>query len=452
MKKFFAAIRNIWNHEELRKKILFTLGILLVYRIGSYVLLPGIDAVKMEDSSATGSGSIADFLGLFTGGAFNRASIFALGVMPYISASIVIQLLGLAVPTVQKLQREGESGRRKINQWTRFLTIGIAMVQAPGYLAQYVDYNQVVDKEHFQYFPWLVTCIAVIIGSTLFVMWLGEKITDKGIGNGTSLIIMTGILSELPSGFYREFMDPSQTSFFFMIEVAVMVIIIGGTVAIIQAVRRIPVQMAKMAAGGSHLPQGEGARSYIPLRVNAAGVMPIIFAQAIMFVPMYLSNTEMFQNNKVLASLTNYQGVGYNMLLMVMIILFTFFYTAIVTNPNQIADDLKRNGNFVPGIKPGKDTAEFIDRVLSSITLPGGIFVGLIAILPALVVTMNLTKVDMFAQFFGGTSMLITVGVILDLLQQIESHLLSRHYDGLMQSGRVRGRNSGNVASSGYTV
>ena len=449
MKKFFAAIRNIWNHEELRKKILFTLGILLVYRIGSYVLLPGIDAVKMEETNAAGSGSIADFLGLFTGGAFNRASIFALGVMPYISASIVIQLLGLAVPTVQKMQREGESGRRKINQWTRFLTIAIAMVQAPGYLAQYVSYEQVVDPT-FSKVPWMITCVIVIIGATLFVMWLGEKITDKGIGNGTSLIIMTGILSDIPGAFAQEFSQ--QTAFFFLIEIAVMVIVIGGTVAIIQAVRRIPVQMAKMAAGGSHLPQGEGARSYIPLRVNAAGVMPIIFAQAIMFVPLYLSNTETFQNNKVLASLTNFQGLGYNLLLMLMIILFTFFYTAIVTNPNQIADDLKRNGNFVPGIKPGKDTAEFIDRVLSSITLPGGIFVGLIAILPALVLTLSLTKAQMFAQFFGGTSMLITVGVILDLLQQIESHLLSRHYDGLMQSGRVRGRNSGSVASSGYTV
>jgi len=449
MKKFFSSIRNIWNHEELRKKILFTLGILLVYRIGSYVLLPGIDAVKMEETNAAGSGSIADFLGLFTGGAFNRASIFALGVMPYISASIVIQLLGLAVPTVQKMQREGESGRRKINQWTRFLTIAIAMVQAPGYLAQYVSYEQVVDPT-FSKVPWMITCVIVIIGATLFVMWLGEKITDKGIGNGTSLIIMTGILSDIPGAFAQEFSQ--QTAFFFLIEIAVMVIVIGGTVAIIQAVRRIPVQMAKMAAGGSHLPQGEGARSYIPLRVNAAGVMPIIFAQAIMFVPLYLSNTETFQNNKVLASLTNFQGLGYNLLLMLMIILFTFFYTAIVTNPNQIADDLKRNGNFVPGIKPGKDTAEFIDRVLSSITLPGGIFVGLIAILPALVLTLSLTKAQMFAQFFGGTSMLITVGVILDLLQQIESHLLSRHYDGLMQSGRVRGRNSGSVASSGYTV
>jgi preprotein translocase subunit SecY len=451
MKKFFAAIRNIWNHEELRKKILFTLGILLVYRIGSYILLPGIDAGRMEDANADGTGSIADVLGLFTGGAFKRASIFALGVMPYISASIVIQLLGLAVPTVQKMQREGESGRRKINQWTRFLTIAIAMVQAPGYLAQYVVYEDVVNPALGK-IPWMITCVIVIIGATLFVMWLGEKITDKGIGNGTSLIIMTGILSELPSGFYGEFINPKQTAFFFMIEIAVMVIIIGGTVAIIQAVRRIPVQMAKMAAGGSHLPQGEGARSYIPLRVNAAGVMPIIFAQAIMFVPMYLSKTETFQGSEILSSMTDFRGVGYNVLLMVMIILFTFFYTAIVTNPNQIADDLKRNGNFVPGIKPGKDTAEFIDRVLSSITLPGGIFVGLIAILPALVISMQLTKEDMFAQFFGGTSMLITVGVILDLLQQIESHLLSRHYDGLMQSGRVRGRNSGNVASSGYTV
>jgi len=445
MKKFFTAIKNIWNHEELRRKILFTLGILLVYRIGSYVLLPGIDAAKMQDPNASGSGSLADLLGLFTGGAFNRASIFALGVMPYISASIVIQLLGLAVPTIQKMQREGESGRRKINQWTRFLTIAIGLVQAPGYLAQYVPADA-----HAQGAFWMISSIIILTCSTLFVMWLGEKITDKGIGNGTSLIIMTGILSDIPSGFANEF--GQQTSFFFLIEMAVQVIVIGGIIAVIQAVRRIPVQMAKMAAGSGHLPQGEGARSYIPLRVNAAGVMPIIFAQAIMFIPMYMQTTETFRDNKIVTALVDYQGWGYNVLLMVMIILFTFFYTAIVTNPNQIADDLKRNGNFVPGIKPGKDTAEFIDRVLSNITLPGGIFVGLIAILPKMVLVVGLTKAQLFAQFFGGTSMLITVGVVLDLLQQIESHLLSRHYDGLMQTGRVRGRNSGNAVSSGYTV
>lgn len=444
MKEFIKKIGDIYRHEELRKKIGFTLLLLLIYRIGSFIVLPGINANALAD---TEQGGIASFLGLFTGGAFSRASIFALGVMPYISASIVIQLLGLAVPSIQKLQKEGESGRKKINQWTRFLTILIAIVQAPSYITQYVASTPgaIVDNSAF----WIFSAVVILTCSTLFVMWLGEKITDKGIGNGVSLIIMIGIISDIPKGLYAE--ATTQTFFFFLIELAFLIVIIGAVVAITQAVRRIPVQMAKMNAGGAgFLPQGEGARSYIPLRVNSAGVMPIIFAQAIMFVPLMLQNNQMFQDSAILQSLTNYQGVGYNVLLFVLIILFTFFYTAIVTNPNQIADDLKRNGNFVPGIKPGKPTAEFIDKVLSNITLPGGIFVGLIAILPAVVVMAKLTKADMFAQFFGGTSLLIAVGVILDLLQQIESHLLSRHYDGLMKSGRVRGRNTTPI-STGFT-
>lgn len=441
MKGFFQKFRDIWRHEELRKKIIFTLTLLLVYRIGSYIVLPGVDSTQLE---AQGSDGLLGFLGLFTGGAFTRAAIFALGVMPYISASIIIQLLGLAVPAIQKLQKEGESGRKKINQWTRLLTIAIGLVQAPGYIAQYVPDTARPDSPF-----WMVGAVLILTCSTLFVMWMGEKITDKGIGNGTSLIIMTGILSDIPRGLYSEY--TAQSPFFFLIELATLIIIIGAAVAIIQAIRRIPVQMARMnAAPTSHLPQGEGARSFIPLRVNSAGVMPIIFAQAIMFVPLYLQNNESFQDSAFLASLTNIQGFWYNALLFTMIILFTFFYTAIVTNPNQIADDLKRNGNFVPGVKPGKDTAEFIDRVLSNITLPGGIFVGLIAILPSLMMIMGLAKTQQFAQFFGGTSLLITVGVILDLLQQIESHLLSRHYDGLMKSGRVRGRQNSAI-STGYT-
>lgn len=441
MKDFFKKIRDIYSHEELRKKIGFTLLLLLVYRIGSFIILPGIDQTKLD---AGEQGGILAFLGLFTGGAFSRASIFALGVMPYISASIVVQLLGLAVPSIQKLQKEGESGRKKITQWTRFLTILIAIVQAPSYITQYVPSNAVVENSGF----WIFSSVVILTCSTLFVMWLGEKITDKGIGNGTSLIIMIGIISDIPRGLYTE--ATTQTFFFFLIELAFLLVIIGAVVAITQAIRRIPVQMARANAGGGFLPQGEGARSYIPLRVNSAGVMPIIFAQAIMFIPALLQNNESLQDSKVLQSLTDFQGAGYNILLFVMIILFTFFYTAIVTNPNQIADDLKRNGNFVPGVKPGKPTAEFIDKVLSNITLPGGIFVALIAILPALVMMVGLTKSQMFGQFFGGTSLLITVGVVLDLLQQIESHLLSRHYDGLMKTGRVRGRNT-NAISTGYT-
>jgi preprotein translocase subunit SecY len=441
MKGFIQKLRNIWNHEELRTKIGYTLLLLLMYRIGSFIVLPGVDSTKLDAGS---QGGLLGFLGLFTGGAFSRAAIFALGVMPYISASIIIQLLGLAVPSIQKMQREGESGRKKINQYTRFLTIAIGVVQAPGYIAQYVPSNARPDS-----FLWMTGAVIILTCSTLFVMWLGEKITDKGIGNGTSLIIMTGILSDIPRGLYSE--ATTQSPFFFLLEFAVLILVIGAAVAIIQAVRRIPVQMAKLQAGGaSHLPQGEGARQYIPMRVNSAGVMPIIFAQAIMFVPLYLQNTDTFRDSAVLASITNIQGLTYNILLFSMIIIFTFFYTAIVTNPNQIADDLKRNGNFVPGVKPGKPTAEFIDEVLSRITLPGGIFVGLIAILPALVMMVGLTKTQQFSIFFGGTSLLITVGVILDLLQQIESHLLSRHYDGLMKTGRVRGRSNASPVSTGY--
>jgi len=443
MKGLIQKIKDIWHHEELRRKIGYTLLLLLIYRIGSFIVLPGVDSTKLESGP---QGGLLGFLGLFTGGAFSRVSIFALGVMPYISASIIIQLLGLAVPTIQKLQRDGESGRKKLNQWTRVLTIAIGLVQAPGYVAQYVPQNA-----HAQGSLWIISSVIILTCSTLFVMWLGEKITDKGIGNGTSLIIMTGIISDIPRGLYSEF--DAQTPFFFLIEIATLLIIIGATIAVIQGIRRIPVQMARLSAGTSGvMPQGEGARSYIPLRVNSAGVMPIIFAQAIMFIPLYLQNTESFKDSAVLASMTRIDGWGYNILLFSMIILFTFFYTAIVTNPNQIADDLKRNGNFVPGVKPGKDTAEFIDRVLSNITLPGGIFVGVIAILPAILMISGIAKTQQFAQFFGGTSLLITVGVILDLLQQIESHLLSRHMDGLMKTGRVRGRSNSGAVSSGYTV
>jgi preprotein translocase subunit SecY len=437
MKDFIQKIRNIWHHEELRKKIGYTLLLLLVFRIGSFIVLPGVDSSKLDTGS---QGGLVGFLGLFTGGAFSRASIFALGVMPYISASIIIQLLGLAVPSITKMQREGESGRKKINQYTRYLTILMVLVQAPGYIAQYIP-----DNAHPAEFVWTVGTVIIMICSTLFVMWLGERITEKGIGNGISLLIMIGILSDIPNGFYAE--ATTQTMFFFLIEMASLLVVIGLTVAIVQAVRRIPVQMARMNAGGGHLPQGEGARSYIPLRVNSAGVMPIIFAQAIMFVPLYLQNIEFFQDNAILASLTDIQGLGYNLLLFVMIVLFTFFYTAIVINPNNMADELKRNGNFVPGVKPGKETADFIDRVLSNITLPGGVFVGFIAILPAIMMVIGLTKTQLFAQFFGGTSLLIAVGVILDLLQQIESHLLSRHYDGLMKSGRMRGRGTSAVST-----
>jgi preprotein translocase subunit SecY len=440
MKGFIQKIKDIWSHEELRNKIGYTLILLLIYRIGSFIVLPGVDSNQLDQGS---QGGLLGFLGIFTGGAFSRASIFALGIMPYISASIIIQLLGLAVPSITKMQKEGESGRKKINQYTRFLTIAIGLVQAPGYISSTIPAGAYPDS-----YSWLFSAVLILTCSTLFVMWLGERITDKGIGNGISLIIMTGIISDIPRGFISEF--KLQSPFFFLIEIATLLIIVGIAIAVIQAVRRIPVEMARMAAPGSHMPQGSGARSYIPLRVNQAGVMPIIFAQAIMFVPLYLRNTETFRDSEILASLTNVQGWGYNVLLFSSIVLFTFFYTAIVTNPNQIADDLKRNGNFVPGVKPGKPTADFIDEILSRITFPGGVFIGIIAILPAIIMMVGLTKSQQFSMFFGGTSLLITVGVILDLLQQIESHLLSRHYDGLMKTGRVRGR-ANTAVSSGYT-
>jgi preprotein translocase subunit SecY len=437
MKGFIKKLRDIYHHEELRKKILFTLGLLLVYRIGSFIVLPGVDVSKLNTGDQDG---LIGLLGLFTGGAFSRASIFALGIMPYISASIIIQLLGLAVPTISKMQREGESGRKKINQWTRFLTIAIGVVQAPGYILSTIEPAARPD-----FALWVPAAVIILTCSTLFVLWIGERITDKGIGNGVSMIIMVGILADMPGSFFQE--SQAQSIFFFLIELAVLFIVVGFCVAVVQAVRRVPVQMARMNTGGTHLPQGEGARSFIPLRVNSAGVMPIIFAQAIMFLPLYLQQTETFRDNAIIASLGNIYGTGYNILFFCMIVIFTYFYTAITTNPGQIAEDLKRNGNFIPGVKPGRPTQEFIDTILSRITLPGGVFVGLIAILPALIYMSGLSKTQAFSLFYGGTSLLITVGVLLDTLQQVESHLLSRHYDGLMKSGRLRGRSATTVST-----
>jgi preprotein translocase subunit SecY len=388
--------------------------------------------------SQLGSGGLGDILSLFTGGAFTRASIFALGIMPYISASIIIQLLSIAVPAVQKLQKEGESGRNKINQWTRFLTIAITLVQAPGYLASTVVSVPGVVQNPSAF--WWFSAVTILTCSTLLIMWLGERITDKGVGNGISLLIMIGIIATFPQALVQEFVHPDTTLFFFLVELAFLLIVIGASVALVQAIRKVPVQMAKMQQAGGILPAGEGARSFIPLKVNSSGVMPIIFAQAIMFVPLYLTQSETFQGSEVLQSLSDFNGLWYNVLFFLMIVVFTYFYTAITVNPNQMADDLKRQNSFVPGVKPGRPTAEFLDEVLSRITLPGAIFLGLIAVLPAIVFQLGLTKAQTFAIFFGGTSLLIMVGVILDTLQQIESYLLSRRYDGLMKSGKLRGR------------
>ena len=437
--RFFQKLGDIWRHEELRKKLGVTLGLILVYRLGSFIVLPGVNSdVLAEQMSQLGSGGLGDILSLFTGGAFTRASIFALGIMPYISASIIIQLLSIAVPAVQKLQKEGESGRNKINQWTRFLTIAITLVQAPGYLASTVVSVPGVVQNPSAF--WWFSAVTILTCSTLLIMWLGERITDKGVGNGISLLIMIGIIATFPQAIVQEFAHPDTTLFFFLVELAFLLIVIGASVALVQALRKVPVQMAKMQQGGSALPTGEGARSFIPLKVNSSGVMPIIFAQAIMFVPLYLTQSESFQGSEVLQSLSDFNGLWYNVLFFVMIVVFTYFYTAITVNPNQMADDLKRQNSFVPGVKPGRPTAEFLDEVLSRITLPGAIFLGLIAVLPAIVFQLGLTKAQTFAIFFGGTSLLIMVGVILDTLQQIESYLLSRRYDGLMKSGKMRGR------------
>ena len=443
MKNFFKKIKDIYHHEELRKKILITFGFILIYRVGSFIVLPGVNSDALEAQMSSGpSEGLGAILTLFTGGAFSRASIFALGIMPYISASIIIQLLSIAVPSVQKLQKEGESGRKKINQWTRFLTIAITLVQAPGYLASSVT-QAVADPSPF----WWFSAVAILTCSTLLIMWLGERITDKGIGNGISLLIMIGIIATFPQAIIQEFLHPDTNLFFFLVEIAALLVVIGLSVALVQAVRRVPVQMAKnVQAGTTHMPMGEGQRSYIPLKVNSSGVMPIIFAQAIMFVPLYLTQTEAFQDSELLQSMGDFNGLLYNVIFFLMIVIFTYFYTAITVNPNQMADDLKRQGSFVPGIKPGRSTAEFLDGVLSRITLPGSIFLGLIAILPAIVFNVGLTHAQGFAIFFGGTSLLIMVGVVLDTLQQVESYLLSRHYDGLMKSGKMRGRQNSPVS------
>ncbi len=440
MKRFIETLKNIWKIEELREKILLTLGLLFIYRLGSNVVLPGIDPESLTQLQNQADGGILGILNAFTGGAFANASILALGIMPYISASIVIQLLGMAVPSIQKMQKEGESGRRKINQITRFLTIAITAAQAPGYIANLMSQNVQLTISPSLF--WIMSIIVLTAG-TVFAMWLGERITDKGIGNGISLLIMVGIIASLPQAFLQEFaskMDLNGGLVLFIIEIAVLLIVILLSVALVQAVRRVTVQYAKRTAGGRTF-AGASARQYIPLKVNAAGVMPIIFAQAIMFIPVTVLSYAGLQdsNMNVLVSMfSNIQGFWYNLVFAVLIILFTYFYTAIQVNTNQMAEDLKRNGGFIPGIKPGKQTAEFLDTVLSRITLPGSIFLALLAILPAFAMIAGVNT--QFSYFYGGTSLLIMVGVVLDTLQQIESYLLNRHYDGLMKSGKLKGR------------
>lgn len=431
MKKFIDTIKNIWKIEELRNRIGLTLGLILIYRIGSFIVIPGVDQQALANSAS--SGGLIGLLDLFAGGAFSKASIMALGIMPYISASIIMQLLGMAVPVVQKMQKEGESGRRKINNYTRILTILICAFQAPSYLTMYVgvgDGGAAVDPSML----WWISSIGLLISGTMFAMWLGERITDKGIGNGISLLITVGILARFPSSVLTEFnmrMDGAGSIYMFLVEILVFFAIIMVTTLIVQGVRRVPINYAKKVVGGRQRGLQESSRSYIPLKVNASGVMPIIFAQAIMTVPAMIGAD-------ALGALADFKSFWYNFVFAIMIIVFTYFYTAITINPKQIADDLKRNGGFIPGVKPGSETADFLDNILSRITLPGSLMLAAIAIIPAFAMLFGVG--DSFAMFMGGTSMLIMVGVVLDTLQQIETYLLNRHYDGMLEGGTIRGR------------
>ena len=448
MKRFIETLKNIYKIEELRKRILYTLGIIVIYRIGSFIVLPGVDPSQLGALQQQTSDGLLGLLNTFSGGAFSNASIFALGIMPYISASIIVQLFGMAIPYFQKLQKEGESGRRKMNQITRWLTIAVTALQAPAYLTNVVNQLPATafipfNGTHPGAFFWVSSCVILTAG-TLFVMWLGEKITDKGIGNGISLIIMIGIIARLPFALFGEFVSRLEQQggglVMFLVELVVLIAVILLCILLVQGTRRIPVQYAKRIVGNK---QYGGVRQYLPLKVNAAGVMPIIFAQAIMFIPVTIAGFASPDaiNSGFWRSMMDFNGFWYNLIFALLIIVFTYFYTAITMNSQQIADDLKRNNGFIPGIKPGKKTMEFIDDVISRITLPGSIFLAIVAILPAVVSLFGVSA--QFAQFYGGTSLLIMVGVILDTLQQIESHLLMRHYDGLTKSGRIKGRSGG---------
>ena len=438
-KKLVETVKNIFKIEDLRKRLIYTCLLILVYRLGCYVVIPGIDPNLLGEGSALAnqmdSNGLLGLLNVFSGGAFANAAIFALGVMPYITASIIIQLLGMMVPAVQKMMKEGESGRRKMNQWTRLLTIGVLALQGPAYVANL--YHQM--PEAFVYgnsFLFTVYATILLIAGTMFVVWLGEKITDKGIGNGVSLIIMIGIVARLPHALLAELSARLNTStgslIMIIIELVLLFLVFLATIAVVQAVRKVPVQYAKRIVGNK---QYGGVRQYIPLKMNAANVMPIIFAQALMFIPMLFANVA----PKFAGAFADMTGVWYNLTLAVLVILFTFFYTAIIINPQQMADDMKRNNGFIPGVKPGKSTVTYIDNIITRITLPGSIFLAIVSILPALAMKF-LGVQQAFAYFYGGTSLLIMVGVVLDTLQQIESHLLNRHYDGLMKTGRIQGR------------
>lgn len=442
MKGFIETLKNIWSIEDLRNKILYTLGLLFIYRVGTFVILPGVDPSQVEQLAGKSDGNILSLFNMFAGGAFSRASVFALGIMPYISASIVMQLLTIALPQLQRMQKEGETGRRKINQITRYGTVLVTLVQASAY----VQFLRSLFGDAILINPalfWASTTI-ILTGGTIFVMWLGERIQENGIGNGTSLIIMAGIIATLPGSLLAEVLGKvtggkGSDLLLLVIEMVILAGVIIGTIALVQATRKVPVNYAKRIVGAK---QYGGVRQYLPLKVNIAGVMPIIFAQAFLFIPATV--LQFFPEADATSSLMNkfqdYTSIPYNLLMFVLVVLFTYFYTALVVNPQQISDDLKRNNGFIPGVKPGVETTEYIDSITSRITFPGAVFLGIIAIMPAFAGAIGVNT--QFAMFYGGTSLLIMVSVVLDTLQQIESHLLMRHYDGLTKTGtRIKGRN-----------
>ena len=442
MKKFIETIKNIFRIEELRKRTVYTVLLLLVYRLGCFIVLPGIDASMLATLQSNANNGLVGLLNMFSGGAFGNASIFALGVMPYISASIVIQLLGVFVPYFRKLQMEGESGRKKMNQMTRILTIVIICIQGPAYMASIhgqIDASAFVAVRNLGWSNFVFNLISTLIlmAGSMFVMWLGERITDRGIGNGISIIIMIGIVARLPYALAAEVSEKLATTnggpLLIIVELVFWFLVIVAAIAIVQAVRRVPVQYAKRVIGNK---QYGGVRQYIPLKINAAGVMPIIFAQALMLFPVLFSRWDATRG--LAATLGNYTGFWYNLIFAILVIVFTYFYTAVTVNPNMMAEELKRNGGFIPGVKPGKKTVEYLDSIMSRVTLPGSFALAFIAILPA--IAMKLGVSNSFASFYGGTSLLILVGVVLDTLQQVESYLLMRHYDGLMKTGRLTGR------------
>ncbi len=448
MKKLVQTIKNIWNIEELRSKIIVTLALVLTYRLGTHIVLPGINPIALEAVKASNKAS--GLLGLFdtfAGGAFSQASILALGIMPYISASIFMQLMTILVPQLQKVQKEGESGRKKINQWTRYLTVIVTAFQAFAYIA-YLNspgYVEAIIPAFKPYFAF--STIVILTAGTMFVMWLGERIQDKGLGNGTSIIIMVGILARLPQSIIQEFYTKQEKGggglLIFLIEIAILFAIIMGLIILVQGVRKIPVNYAKQIIGNK---QFGGARQFLPVKVNSAGVMPIIFAQAIMFLPTLVSFTNLDSAKGIVRIFNDHSNFWYMLVYSVMVIGFTFLYTALIFNPKQIAEDLKRSNGFIPGVKPGQPTADYIGSIMDKITLPGAIFLAMVGIMPGFAQRLGVTQ--SFSTFFGGTSLLIMVGVVLDTLQQIETYLLMRQYDGLMSSGRVQGRQTSMPTSS----